>query len=85
MSAGLGLALLVIGAIFAFALHLPIPGLDGPMFGVILMLAGLLVLGLSAVQANTSRKRTSVTRTEHADGSETVTERRTVTDRPSQV
>jgi hypothetical protein len=44
------------------------------MVGWILTLAGILVIALTAFQANKGRRSAAVTR--HADGSQTVTERR---------
>jgi hypothetical protein len=85
MSIGLGIALIVIGAIFAFAIEVNIPGLDGHAFGWILIAAGVLVLVLSMVVANTGRKRRSVVVTEHADGTVSESERRTETRRTGEI
>ncbi len=85
MSIGLGIALIVIGAIFAFAIEVPIPGLDGHAFGWILIAAGVLVLVLSMVMANTARKRRSVVVTEHPDGTVSESERRTETRRAGEI
>lgn len=85
MSIGLGIALIVIGAIFAFAIEVPIPGLDGHAFGWILIAAGVLVLILSMVMANTGRKRRSVVVTEHSDGTVTESEHRSDTRRAGEV
>lgn len=73
MSIGVGILLFVIGAIFAFALDVDPPGIEGQTLGYILMLAGLLVAVLSF--ALTQRSRRVVTR-EPAER-EVVTERRT--------
>lgn len=83
MSIGLGIALVVLGAIFAFAVEVPIPGLDGHALGWILMLGGAIALVLSAVQANMSRKRTVVSRTEDEAGRAQVRERQVEEDRPT--
>jgi membrane protein implicated in regulation of membrane protease activity len=85
MSIGLGIILIVIGAVFAFAVEVSIPGLDGNAFGWILILAGVLTLILSMVVANTGRKRRTVVATEHPDGTVTEQERRTETRRPGDV
>lgn len=77
MSIGLGIVLVVVGAIFAFAVEAPIPGLDGHAFGWVLILAGVLVAILSAVVAQGGRRRRTVAVTEHADGTVSETERRT--------
>lgn len=81
MSIGLGIFLVVVGAIFAFAVEVPVPGLDGNTFGWILILAGVLTLVLSMVMANTGRKHRTVVATEHADGTVTERERRSETRR----
>jgi hypothetical protein len=74
MGYGLGVFLLAIGLILALAVTDSLNGVDLTMVGWILTLAGVLVIALTAIQANRARRATAVTR--HADGSETVTERR---------
>ncbi len=74
MGYGLGVFLLALGLILALAVTDSISGVDLTMIGWILTLAGVLVLVLTAVQANRSRRATAVTT--HADGSRTVSERR---------
>ena len=74
MGYGLGVFLLALGLILALAVTDAISGVDLTMIGWILAAAGVLVILLTAVQANRARRTTAVTR--HADGSETVTERR---------
>jgi hypothetical protein len=74
MGYGLGVFLLAIGLILALAVTDSINGVDLTMVGWILALAGLLVIALTAVQTNRSRRSAAVTT--HADGSRTVTERR---------
>jgi hypothetical protein len=74
MGYGLGVFLLALGLILALAVTDAISGVDLTMIGWILALAGLLVIALTAMQANRSRRSTAVTR--HADGTETVRERR---------
>ena len=75
MGYGLGVFLLALGLILALAVQDALSGINLQMIGWILALAGLLVIALTAVQANRSRRSTAVTR--HADGSETYSERRT--------
>lgn len=75
MGYGLGVFLLALGLILALAVTDSISGVDLTMVGWILALAGLLVLALTAAQANRARRSTAITR--HADGTETVSERRT--------
>jgi len=74
MGYGLGVFLLAVGLILALAVQDGISGVDLTMIGWILTLAGLLVIVLTAVQANRSRRTSAVTT--HADGTRTVTERR---------
>lgn len=62
MSIGLGILLLVIGAILTFALEVSIPGVDDNVLGWILMLAGLLCIVLSFAL---SRRRTRVVSQTH--------------------
>ena len=56
MSIGVGILLFVVGAIFAFALDVDPPGIDGHTLGYILMLAGLLVGVLSFALMQRSRR-----------------------------
>ena len=74
MGYGLGVFLLALGLILALAVTDAISGVDLTMIGWILAAAGLLVIVLTAVQANRSRRTSAVTT--HADGTRTVTERR---------
>ena len=74
MGYGLGVFLLALGLILALAVQDSINAVDLTMVGWILVLAGALVIVLTAVQMNRSRRTTAITR--HADGSETVSERR---------
>lgn len=85
MTLGGGIVLIVLGAIFLFALEVDIPGLGQDALGWILILAGVLVVVLAMVQQNTRRKHHTVAVTRHADGRETVSEQRTATDPPPQV
>jgi len=67
MSMGIGIALLVVGAILSFAVRDSVPGVDLSVIGYICMGAGALALVLSLV-ANaqaTNTKRTNVV--EHRD------------------
>jgi uncharacterized protein YacL len=85
MGYGLGIFLLVLGLILALAVQDAISGIDITLIGWILALAGVLVLVLTAVQANSRRTHRTVARTTHADGSQSVTERRTEQDPPPAV
>jgi membrane protein implicated in regulation of membrane protease activity len=75
MGYGLGVFLLALGLILALAVTDSIDAVDLTMVGWILVLAGVLVLALTAFQANRSRRSTAVT--QHSDGTQTVSERRT--------
>ena len=75
MGYGLGVFLLAVGLILALAVQDSIDAVDLTMAGWILALAGVLVIALTAFQANRSRRTTAVT--QHSDGSETVQQRRT--------
>ena len=59
MYIGLGIILLVIGAILSFAVHVNIPGVDDNLLGYILMGAGVLAILLSF--AARGRTRTGYT------------------------
>ncbi|HEV7875635.1 MAG TPA: DUF6458 family protein [Nocardioides sp.] len=74
MGYGLGVFLLALGLILALAVTDSLNGVDLTMVGWILTLAGILIIALTAFQANRGRRSAAVTR--HADGSQTVTERR---------
>jgi uncharacterized sodium:solute symporter family permease YidK len=74
MGYGLGVFLLALGLILALAVDDAINGVDLTLVGWIVALAGVLVIVLTAVQANRGRRSAAVTT--HADGSRTVTERR---------
>ena len=82
MGYGLGVFLLALGLILALAVQDLIDAVDLTMVGWILVLAGLLVIVLTAVQANRRRQHTTVARTTQADGSQAVSERRTEQDPP---
>jgi hypothetical protein len=74
MGYGLGVFLLAVGLILALAVTDSISGVDLTMVGWILAAAGLLVIVLTAATAARGRRSTAVTT--HADGSQTVAERR---------
>lgn len=82
MGFGLGIVLLVIGLILALAVNAQVSGIEVTTLGWILVLGGVIVMALTAVQLNTRRRGTAVRATTHSDGSQTVTERRTETDPP---
>jgi hypothetical protein len=83
MGYGLGVFLLALGLILAFAVRDAISAVDLTAVGYILAGAGVLVIVLSALQFNRSRGTTSVATTTHSDGTQTTTERRNQTDPPA--
>ncbi|MBD8869095.1 DUF6458 family protein [Nocardioides donggukensis] len=85
MGYGLGVFLMALGLILAFAVSDVIEGVDLTMVGYILVLAGILIVALTAFQANRGRSASNVTRTTHADGRQTVTEQRNESDPPPAV
>jgi uncharacterized protein YacL len=82
MGYGLGVALLVIGLILALAVNFSIAGLDIQVVGWILVIGGIAVIALTAVQLNTRRRQTTVATTTDAQGRQASTERRTESDPP---
>jgi hypothetical protein len=85
MGYGLGVFLIALGLILAFAVTDMISNVDLTMVGWIIALAGVLIVVLTAVQANSRRRATAVATTTHSDGSQTVAERRTESDPPPAV
>ena len=82
MGYGLGVFLLALGLILAFAVQDAIDAIDLTMIGYILAGAGVLIVVLTAVQTNRTRQHTTVATTTHPDGSQSVAERRTEQDPP---
>jgi len=62
MSIGGGIALIVIGAILAFALEFQVAGIDIMLIGYILIVAGIIVTILGIVFATRRRQVTSTSR-----------------------
>jgi len=85
MGYGLGVFLLAVGLILALAVQDTINNVDLTMVGWILVLAGALVIVLTAVQANRGRSARTVATTTHPDGSQTTTEQRHHHDPPPAV
>jgi hypothetical protein len=77
MGYGLGAFLLAVGLVLALAVTDSVRGVDLTMVGWILALVGLLSLILTAVTANRGRGVRSVETTQHDDGTQSVSERRT--------
>jgi Domain of unknown function (DUF6458) len=83
MGYGLGVFLLALGLILAFAVQDAISGVDLTMVGYILAAVGALAIVLTAFTANRSRGGHTVESTTHSDGSQTVTERSNRVDPPA--
>lgn len=83
MGYGLGVFLLAVGLILAFAVQDAINGVDLTMVGYILAAVGVLAIVLTAVTLNRSGGARTVSTTTHADGSQTTTERSQRTDPPA--
>ena len=82
MGYGLGVFLLALGLIRAFAVQDMIEAVDLTMVGYILCLAGVLVIVLTAVQLNARRRTTTTATTTDAQGRQATTERQTESDPP---
>lgn len=82
MSLGLGIFLLVIGAIMVFALNVTVEWMDIELVGYILMGAGAVVVLLGIVLL--TRKRSSVTTTRNAvdpaSGEQVTSQKRSIDD-----
>ncbi|MCA5923808.1 DUF6458 family protein [Curtobacterium flaccumfaciens] len=63
MRIGSSIALIVIGAIVAFALNIQLAGIDLRLIGYILMAAGVVLLIISLAVAFGGRRTTTTTRT----------------------
>ena len=75
MGYGFGIFLAALGFILIYALEVDIPGIGQEALGWILVVAGLLIVVLTAFQMNARRRTATVERTTHEDGSQTVQER----------
>ena len=85
MGYGVGVFLLAVGLILAFAVNDAVEGVNLYMAGLILAAVGFLAIVLTAMSTMRSRGAHSVATTTHADGSQTTTERRNETDPPATV
>ncbi|HEX6149446.1 DUF6458 family protein [Nocardioides sp.] len=77
MGYGFGVFLVAIGLILALAVQDMIDAVDLTTVGWILALAGVLVVVITAIQANSKRTHTTAATTTHADGSQTTQQRTT--------
>lgn len=78
MSLGLGIFLVVVGAILVYALNITVDWVDLDLVGYILMGAGAVVIILGIVLL--TRKRTSVSTTRRVDGEQITSEKRSIDD-----
>jgi uncharacterized membrane protein len=85
MGYGLGVFLLAVGLILALAVQDTFSAINLTTIGWILVLAGVLVIVLTMAQGARSRRSTTVARTTHSDGSQTVTEQSSRQDPPPAV
>jgi uncharacterized membrane protein len=85
MGYGLGVFLLAVGLILVYAVQDSLSGIDLTTVGWILVLAGVLVIVLTAVTMTRSRTSRSVATTTHPDGSQTTTEQQARNDAPPAV
>jgi Domain of unknown function (DUF6458) len=85
MGYGLGVFLLAVGLILVYAVQDSINAVNLTTVGWILVLAGVLVIVLTAVTVTRSRRTTSVATTTHADGTQTTTEQQSRNDAPPAV
>ncbi len=67
MYIGLGIVLIVLGAILAFALDIDLPGIEDDTLGWILIIAGALAIILSFALANRRRVGVTTTRESQVD------------------
>ncbi|MBD8104354.1 DUF6458 family protein [Plantibacter sp. CFBP 8775] len=80
MGLGTGIALIVIGAILAFAVNVDVPAVDLTLIGYILMAAGAVVFLISLVLVLRRRQVSSTTRSAVDPGSGERVIRRSTTD-----
>jgi uncharacterized sodium:solute symporter family permease YidK len=77
MGYGFGGFLVVVGLVLALAVTDSVNGVDLTAVGWIMTLVGVVVLALTAFTFNRNRGAHSLSTTTHADGSQTVSDRRT--------
>ena len=83
MGYGLGVFLLAVGLILAYAVQDMTDMVDLRMVGLILCLAGVLVLAITAFQTNTRRRSTTTATTVDDQGRSATTQRSTESDPPA--
>ena len=83
MGYGLGVFLLALGLILALAVQDSINAIDLTLIGWILCLAGILVIGITAIQTNTRRRSSTTATTVDDQGRSATTQRSTESDPPA--
>ena len=78
MTMGIGIALVVIGAILTFALHFNVAGISIMTIGDILMIAGAVVFLISLVLTLSRRRAVSTSRTSVDAAGNTVKQQETI-------
>ena len=76
MGYGFGGFLVVVGLVLAFAVDNAVDGINLYAVGLIMAGVGVVVIALAFFTLNSSRRSRTVATTTHADGTQTVQERR---------
>lgn len=77
MGYGFGGFLVVVGLVLAFAIDDTMKNVDLQVVGLITAGVGVAIIALTALTLNSGRRTRTVATTTHADGTQTVQERRT--------
>ncbi|TFC08023.1 DUF6458 family protein [Cryobacterium mannosilyticum] len=80
MSLGLGIFLVVVGAILVFALNISVDWIDLDFVGYIFMGAGAVIMILGIVLLTRKRTSVSTTRSAVVDGEQVTQEKRSIDD-----
>ncbi|TFB92717.1 DUF6458 family protein [Cryobacterium sp. HLT2-28] len=80
MSLGLGIFLVVVGAILVFALNISVDWIDLDFVGYIFMGAGAVIIILGIVLLTRKRTSVSTTRSAVVDGEQVTQEKRSIDD-----
>ncbi len=80
MSLGLGIFLVVVGAILVFALNISVDWIDLDFVGYIFMGAGAVIIILGIVLLTRKRTSVSTTRSAIVDGEQVTQEKRSIDD-----
>lgn len=77
MGYGFGGFLIVVGLVLSFAVDDAVDGVNLYAAGLIMAAVGVVVIALAAYTNSAGRRTRTVATTQHADGTQTVQERRT--------